>query len=173
MKLLYLTSVLIVPSAEGEVKIKKALKRTKNGRELKDEHGRTREQYEDLGIPTPNFFTENEDTPEISEDGTILLREEEMEFNFVDAIIKLKDFSSCIDNQQIGSVIYTRQGDEIHVEESVEDIFSYINYLTRPWHERITDSIKSKWWRIKYFWRKKQSKKDIIINFETQEITKE
>ena len=155
MKLMYLNSVLVVPSEAGQKKIEKALKKNKL-ESKKDQYGRTKENYEDLGMEIPKELLENDEIFNgISEDGTILLKDEEMEYEFMDCIINLKDFSTAIDNQQIGCVIYTQQGDEIHVVEEVEDVFSYITYLTRPWYIVLIDSIKNRWWRIKYSFNKK------------------
>jgi len=164
MKLLYLTSVIIVPSQAGEEKIERALNK-KTG-EKRDDYNRNAEWYQDMNLPVPDHLLEEDS--DMDSDGNIFLREEEMEWDFMDCIINLKNFQTAIDNQQIGCVVYTQQGDEIHVSETVEEVFSYINYLTRPWNERVVDFIKNKWWRIRYFWRKKVDYKEILSRPENQ-----
>ena len=137
MKLLYLNSVITIPNSEGEKKIVKALE----NKEKTDDNGKNLEWYKDMGLRPPKDM-EEEDVPEISEDGFMKLKPSEFEYDFVDCVLRLDDFSSCIDNQEIGSIIYTRHADEIWVEESSEEIYGYITILTRPWYIVAVDNLK-------------------------------
>ena len=47
-------------------------------------------------------------------------------------------FSSCIENDKLGSVVYTRDGEELWIFETVEEISEYIEYLALNSFE--------KWW---------------------------
>jgi hypothetical protein len=133
MKLLYLNSVVQIPNEKGEQKIKKAL----NG-VPKDENGMSAKWYEDMGIKPPKNL---EESPEIDENGMIFLQEEEFDYDFVDCILRLDDFSSCVDNEKIGSILYTRDGDEMWIEQTSEEIYAYITVLTRHWSTIIADNI--------------------------------
>ena len=113
MKLLYLTSVLTLPNEKGKLKIEEAT----------DEEG-THIDYESLGIRAPKG------KPKIDEDGNIRLLEDEIEYAGVEAILNLEEFSSCVNNDKLGSVVYTRDGGELWVHELAEEIGDYIEYMS-------------------------------------------
>ena len=136
MKLMYLTSVLTLPNEKGEQKIKEA---------TEDNDGHI--DYESLGIRAPKG------KPTIDENGHISLLEDEIEYAGVSAVLNIDEFSSCVDNEKLGSVIYTKDGGELWVHENVEEITDYLEYLSL--------NIFEKWWigfKIHFFnlFRKKQ-----------------
>src|SRR3989337_2046905 len=142
MKLLFLSSVITVPSSKGEAKIAKALNRGKS-KPKTDDYGRNLEWYEENQLTPPlELRGEVEENSEIDENGIMHLKDDEFEYDFVDCVLRLDDFSSCIDNQEIGAVIYTKHGDELWVAESSEEIYGYIGVITRPWYTVLVDSIK-------------------------------
>lgn len=113
MKLLYLTSILTLPNELGEQKIKEA---------TDIDEGYI--DYESLGIRAPKG------KPTIDEDGNIRLLEHEIEYAGIEAILNLEEFSSCVNNDKLGSVVYTRDGGELWVFQDVEEISDYIEYLS-------------------------------------------
>ena len=121
MKLMYLTSVLTLPIEKGEQKIKEA---------TEEDGGHI--DYESMGIRAPKG------KPIIDENGHISLLEDEIEYAGVSAVLNIDEFSSCVDNEKIGSVIYTKDGGELWVHETVEEVSDYVEYLT------LSDF--SKWW---------------------------
>lgn len=121
MKLLYLTSVLTLPNKKGELKIKEAT-----------EDDGIHIDFESMGIRAPKG------KPSIDEDGNIRLMEDEIEYAGISAILNLDEFSSCVNNEKLGSVVYTKDGGEIWVHEEVEEISEYIEFLSLTSFER--------WW---------------------------
>lgn len=125
MKLLYLMSVLTLPNEKGELKIKEA---------TEEDEGHI--DYESLGIRAPKG------KPKIDEFGNINLMEDEIDYAGVDCILNLSEFSSCVDNEKLGSVIYTKDGGELWVHNTVEDISEYIEYLSLNSFERAWIGLK-------------------------------
>lgn len=156
MKLLYLNSVITIPNSEGEKKIAKAL----GNKEKTDDNGKNLEWYKDMGLRPPKDM-EEDDVPKISEDGFMKLKPSEFEYDFVDYILKLDDFSSCMDDQEIGSVITTDKGETIWIEETAEEVYGYITILTRPWHIVAIDNLK---YYFQFLLRKIKDKKKTEIN---------
>ena len=113
MKLLYLTSVLAVPNELGEQKIKEA---------TEDDGGHI--NYESLGIRAPKG------KPSIDENGNIALLEHEVEYTGMGCILNIEEFSTAVDNEKLGSIIYTKDGSELWVFEDTEELSDYINYLS-------------------------------------------
>ena len=113
MKLLYLTSVLTLPNAKGELKIKEAT----------DEDG-VHIDFEALGIKAPKG------KPAIDSEGNIHLMEDEIEYAGVEAILNLDEFSTAVDNEKLGSIVYTKDGSELWVFEEVEELSEYIEFLS-------------------------------------------
>lgn len=141
MKLLHLTSIITKPNEVGQQKIKKALKQGISFELESDtdsEGNYTKKWFLDNNLKVPKHLLNEDDNLEISDEGTILLREGEFEYEGVDLVFKLDDFSSCIDNEQMGCVIYSTSGDEYWVFENSEEVADYINWLT-------TSDFK-KWW---------------------------
>lgn len=134
MKLLFLSSIITVPNDKGEKRIKKVLSKSEEG-----DFTLSKEWYTEQGLKPPLDAEE-----EINEDGTLLLKEDEFKYDFVDCIVRLEDFSSCIDNEKMGSVLYLRDGSELWVNESSEEIFGYITIITRPWYIILIDNIRLK-----------------------------
>lgn len=135
MKLLYLNSVITITNEKGEQKVKKAL----SANVKKDDNSLPKSWYTEQNLKPP--IDVEDDESEIDENGMIFLVEDEFDYDFVDCILRLDDFSFCVDNEKLGSVIYTKVGDEMWVEETCEEIFSYIAVLTRPWTTILADNI--------------------------------
>lgn len=113
MKLLYLTSVLTLPNEKGEQKIKEAT-----------EVDSAYIDYESLGIRAPKG------KPSIDENGHIHLMEDEVEYAGISAILNLDEFSTAVDNEKLGSIVYTKDGSELWVFETTEDLSDYIEYIS-------------------------------------------
>lgn len=142
MKLLYLTSVLAVPNELGEQKIKEA---------TEDDGGHI--DYESLGIRAPKGKAS------IDENGNIALLEHEVEYTGVSAILNLDEFSSCVDNEKLGSVVYTKDGGELWVFQDVEEISDYIEYISLSSFERAWIGLKI---TVSNFFRRKQTTENKI-----------
>ena len=116
MKRLYLTAVVTVPSEEGQKRIEEALDK-QNFSMIQDvyrcEQGKSREDWQDiLGGKVPKGFDEaekefykNNSSSEIDEDGFIELAPEELEYEFLDYLVPLKNIIDVTDTQEIGSII--------------------------------------------------------------------
>ena len=147
MKRLYLTAVVTVPSEEGQKRIDEALEKQNLSmiqEVFKDEHGHTREFYEDISGKLPNGFVEAEKefyskspNSEIDEDGNMYLKPEELEYEFLDYLVPLKNIIDVTDTQEIGSIIILKNGMSVHVEETVEHINFMIYMLTMSWWDRL------------------------------------
>lgn len=118
-------SVLTLPNEKGELKIKEA---------TEVDSGYI--DYESLGIRAPKG------KPSIDSDGNIHLLEDEIDYAGVDCILNLDEFSSCVDNEKLGSVIYTKDGGELWVHNTVEEISEYIEYLSLNSFERAWIGLK-------------------------------
>ena len=147
MKRLYLTAVVTVPSEEGQKRIDEALEKQNFSmiqEVFKDEHGHTREFYEDISAKLPNGFAEAEKefyskspSSEIDEDGNMFLKPEELEYEFLDYLVPLKNIMDVTDTQEIGSIIILKNRMSVHVEETVEHINFMIYMLTMSWWGRL------------------------------------
>jgi hypothetical protein len=149
MKLLYLNSVITVTNQKGEEKVKKAL----SGNVKKDESSLPKSWYTEQNLKPP--IDVEDDELEVDENGMIFLQEDEFDYDFVDCVLRLDDFSSCVDNEKIGSVVYTRDGDEMWVEQTSEEIYAYITVLTRHWTTVLADNII---YYFNFFRRKNKTK---------------
>ena len=165
-KNLYLTSVTLVPSHEGEKKLQKAVEKLKSrnkgasGGIYRDEYGRSEEDYENLNIPLPKNFYKNieEDDIEIDENDNIFLNPAELEYEYGDVIMPIDSIDFVLDNPEIGSLIYTKAGNVVHVEEIAEEVYFYITLIQMNWWERFKTYV------LTFFARfKKQKKQEEII----------
>ena len=146
MKRLYLTAVVTVPSEEGQKRIDEALEKETLGVQniFRDDYGRSRGDYEEMNMRIPSYFDEEEaefykNSPksEISEDGFMQLDPEELEYEFLDYLVPLKNIIDVTDTQEIGSIIILKNGMSVHVEETVEHINFMIYMLTMSWWDRL------------------------------------
>ena len=109
MKRLYLTAVVTVPSEEGQKRI--------------DEEEK-------------EFYKANPKS-EITKDGEMFLQNHELEYEFLDYLVPLKNIIDVTDTQEIGSIIILKNGMSVHVEETVEHINFMIYMLTMSWWDRL------------------------------------
>ena len=174
MKRLYLTAVITVPSEEGQKRIDEALEKQNFSmiqEVFRDEHGHTREFYEDVAGKVPKGFAELEkefysknQSSEISEDGYMTLAPEEIDYAFLDFVLPLREFVSVTDTLEFGSLVKEQDGTITHVQETAEEINFYIEYLNRSKWQIFKDDFNSFFRRIKY--KLKGTKK---VNLEGQE----
>ena len=153
MKLLLLNAVIIAANEKGEEKVKRAL----GGNVKKDEGELPRSWYTDQNLRPP---ADAEDDIEPDEDGMVVLEEDEFDYDFVHYVLPINKFISCKDNEKIGCVIITTDGDE-WVEETAEEIYAYITVLTRPWYTVLGDNII---YYLNFFRRKTNKKSKSIFN---------
>ena len=160
MKKLYLTAVITVPSEEGQKRIDEALEKQNFSmiqEVFRDEHGHTREFYEDVAGKVPKGFTEAEkefyneiQVSEIDENGFMNLDPDEIDYAFLDFILPLREFVSVTDTLEFGSLIKEQDGTITHVQETAEEINFYIDYLNRSKWQVFKDDFNSFFRRIKY-----------------------
>jgi hypothetical protein len=169
-KNLYLTSVSLVPSHEGEKKIMKAAEKLKSrnkgttGGIYRDEYGRSEEDYENLNIPLPKNFYKNieDDDIEIDENDNIFLDPTELEYEYGDVIVPLDSVDFVIDNPEIGSLIYTKAGNVVHVEETAEEVYFYMTLMQMSGWERFKSYVLAFFARFK----KEQKQEEIILELD-------
>lgn len=147
MKRLYLTAVVTVPSEEGQKRIDEALEKRNLGIQniFKDEKGRSRADWETIlgDDKVPDWFEQeekdyykNNPSSEINENDEIFLENHELEYDFVDYLLPLKNFFDMRDAPEIGSYIKTVDGEIVHVEQTVEEINLYLTMLELSWWEK-------------------------------------
>ena len=148
MKRLYLTAVVIVPSEEGQKRIDEALEKRNLGIQniFKDEKGRSRADWETIlgDDKVPDWFEQeekefykNNPSSEINENDEMFLENHELEYEFLDYLVPLKNIIDVTDTQEIGSIIILKNGMSVHVEETVEHINFMIYMLTMSWWDRL------------------------------------
>ena len=148
MKRLYLTAVVTVPSEEGQKRIDEALEKRNLGIQniFKDEKGRSRADWETIlgDDKVPDWFEQeekefykNNPSSEINENDEMFLENHELEYEFLDYLVPLKNIIDVTDTQEIGSIIILKNGMSVHVEETVEHINFMIYMLTMSWWDRL------------------------------------
>ena len=148
MKRLYLTAVVTVPSEEGQKRIDEALEKRNLGVQniFKDEKGRSRADWETIlgDDKVPDWFEQeekefykNNPSSEINENDEMFLENHELEYEFLDYLVPLKNIIDVTDTQEIGSIIILKNGMSVHVEETVEHINFMIYMLTMSWWDRL------------------------------------
>ena len=65
------------------------------------------------------------------------LNPEELEYEFLDYLVPLKNIIDVTDTQEIGSIIILKNGMSVHVEETVEHVNFMIYMLTMSWWDRL------------------------------------
>lgn len=93
------------------------------------------EQRENLGLPA---LKEQE----------IALEDEDYEDVYSEVLV-YTDQIQLISGDAEATVIFLKDGITVTVTESVDEIYSYIDYLERGWFERQKDSLNRFWWRLK------------------------
>ena len=148
MKRLYLTAVVTVPPEEGQKRIDEALEKRNLGIQniFKDEKGRSRADWETIlgDDKVPDWFEQeekefykNNPSSEINENDEMFLENHELEYEFLDYLVPLKNIIDVTDTQEIGSIIILKNGMSVHVEETVEHINFMIYMLTMSWWDRL------------------------------------
>ncbi len=153
MQLLYLSAVTKIPNEAGVATIEKAVKRNK-GINGKDEELDI-EWYRENNLRPPDHLLEDS-APEISKDGKIFLTEDQLDFEFLDFVLPVKHFFHAKDTLDFGCIVRDTLGRKHHVAQMAEEIYDYIYFINRPWHEKITDYLRYKWHTI---FHKKKIKK--------------
>ena len=170
MKRLYLTAVHTVPSEEGQKRIDEALSKSNGFVEevFRDEHGHTREFYEDVAGKVPKgfaeaekeFYSKNQES-EIDENGNMYLQPEEIEYAFTEYLVPLKRVVDVEDTLEFGSMLTLDDGRVVHIEETVEDVNYMIYLLTMSKWDKFLNKINS---IFNSFWRKITNKKQVDLD---------
>ncbi|WP_396180291.1 hypothetical protein [Flavobacterium sp.] len=170
IKTILLNALITVPSEEGQKKIDDALEKEILGTfgVFKDEHGHTREFYEDVAGKVPKHFEEeerefykNNSSSKIDEDGNIFLQESEIEELTVPMFIPLDNIDSFVATLDGTTRVYTKSGIVYNVAEDVFEIDSYIELLSMSWWEKLKLSFQS-------FLRRKQKYNEDILDKEIE-----
>ena len=100
-----------------------------------EEDSLSAEQRENLGLPA---LKEQE----------VALEDEDYEDVYSEVMVYV-DQIQLMSGDVDATVIFLKDGITVTVTESVDEIYSYIDYLERGWFERQKDYIFRFWWRIK------------------------
>lgn len=100
-----------------------------------EEDSLSAEQRENLGLPA---LKEQE----------VALEDEDYEDVYSEVLV-YTDQIQLISGDVEATVIFLKDGITVTVTESVDEIYSYIDYLERGWFERQKDSLNRFWWRLK------------------------
>lgn len=145
IKTILLNTIITVPSEEGQKKIDEALERDISGAHqvFRDEHGHTREFYEDVAGKVPKHFEQEEkefykNSPgsKIDEEGNIFLQESELEELTVPVFIPLDNIASFVATIEGTTRVYTKDNIAYDVVEDVFEIDSYIELLSMSWFDK-------------------------------------
>jgi hypothetical protein len=143
MKVLHLNTLATRPNQEGENKIK----RSREGRgEKRDQYGRSKQFYIENDFPVPDHLFEDGDEKDLEydEDNNLILEDHEVDYEAYPTVLSMKEFSFVIDNEKIGSTIFTKGGEMVQVLESSFEIYAQIEWMDR--------GLLSKWWVNFKFW---------------------
>lgn len=155
MKVLHLSTLATKPNSEGENKIK----RSKEGNgEKRDQYGRSKSWYleNDFPLPTHLFDEDGEKDLEYDIDGNLILEETEYDFEAFPTVLVLKEFSFAIDNENLGSSVFTKGGEIIQVLETSFEIYAQIEWMERSW-------VSKQLVNLKYWFQEKFKKKELTI----------
>ncbi len=165
LKTILLNTLITIPSEEGQKRIDEALEKDISGvRDVfRDDHGRSREDYEEMNIKIPKYFDDDEKefyknnpSSEIDNNGNILLQESEIEELTVPVFIPIDNIDSFVATLEGTTRIYTKNGIAYDVVEDVFEIDSYIDLLNMSWIEKQLAFFQS-------FLRRIKNKKEINI----------
>jgi hypothetical protein len=144
-KYIFVTEVITILNEAGEKKLKEA---TSDG-EATDEHGRTAEWYEDIGIPIPDSLVNRR--PEIDEDGFMNLSPDEFTYDFQNRFIDMTDFFTAVEADEFGTIIQFNNGVTFWLEEDLFEVYARIYVSQMNWFERFKESVSL------FFSRKKEN----------------
>ena len=121
-----------------------------------EEDSLSAEQRENLGLPAlkeQEVALEDEDYEDVHSEVMVYVDQIQLMSGDVDA-----------------TIIFLKDGITVTVTESVDEIYSYIDYLERGWFERQKDSLNRFWWRLKMRIKgeKKVDLEDILSRPENQ-----
>lgn len=100
-----------------------------------EEDSLSAEQRENLGLPA---LKEQE----------VALEDEDYEDVYSEVLVYV-DQIQLMSGDVDATIIFLKDGITVTVTESVNEIYSYIDYLERGWLERQKDSLNRFWWRLK------------------------
>lgn len=157
VKMLFLTCVTTEMNEKGKEKFKKINKKI-DGEEEATSGVVNKKWFIDQGLPVPPLFQDEEnDEPEIDENGYMTLQEDEIEYIHDDIILERSDFASAVDCQDGLTTVYCKSGTIYSVLENTNDIYEQIYLLDQSWLENLYEEVK---WKIKRIFKKE---KDLIL----------
>lgn len=150
---LHLTGIAEVITEAAEKKLEKAddyqVPTCKNGL--------TEEQYIDLGVKLPEDLVKKLK----NQDKGIELNSEDFEEEYSDISIYDDEILFKVTDSD-GTVLFVKGGYTLQVLETVDDIDSYIDYMSRNWLEKIRDYVL-------FFFRRKNKEQQTEIEFRLEE----
>jgi hypothetical protein len=105
-----------------------------------EEDSLSAEQRENLGLPA---LKEQE----------VALEDEDYEEVYSEVLV-YTDQIQLMSGDTDSTIIFLKDGITVTVTESVDEIYSYMDYLERGWFERQKDSFNRFWWRVKRRFKK-------------------
>ena len=121
-----------------------------------EEDSLSAEQRESLGLPA---LKEQE----------VALEDEDYEDVYSEVMVYV-DQIQLMSGDVDATIIFLKDGITVTVTETVDEIYSYIDYLERGWLEKQKDSLNRFWWRLKMrmMGEKKVDLEDILSRPENQ-----
>jgi len=141
---LLLTGLGETLTKEAQEKLNKETQGVSTIEDLTCENGRTREQYENLGMRVPDDLIEKEKNFEVG----IKIEDEDYEEVYSEVLVFVDQIRLIVEDD-VSTVLFLNDGLTVNVVETRDEIFSYIEYLERGWFDRFKDSVSNFFREIK------------------------
>lgn len=105
----------------------------------KDSNGKTREYYENLGLPVSKEITDKEKLL----NGGIELTDDDYDFYETECTVNLDNFAMVIDDIEEGSSLFLSDGTFVNILEDSAEVNAQIWWLTRSKWEKFKEFISS------------------------------
>lgn len=135
MKLLYLTMYRRVLNEEAQKRLDDY--EDEDYIEVRDEHGRTSEWYEEAGIPIPPDLLRRE--KEMNKG----LEFEDADYDdvYAECAIRPEEITMFTGTADGDSVVYLKNGTYVNVEEDTDEIGAQLWWLNRNWWEKLKEQV--------------------------------
>lgn len=127
-KLLYLTKVGKAVNEKGRARIDMALDKEKKYDSESTSGVINKAWFIDQGLQVPPEYQNEEDEPEIDEDGFINLDEDELEDTYSQVVLNYEDFGMVVDGDEF-TTVYTKSGMYVEIYETARQVNKQIKKL--------------------------------------------
>lgn len=118
------TVMLIKPNEAGMERIKNEMLEGISPEKPTDENGQDAEWYRNLGLPVPEELNSSPKSTILSVD--LELDDDEVDITYKDAVIDISEFAFIEQNEKFGCTLYTKNGYELIVKETIEEIIERV-----------------------------------------------